>query len=382
MPWHETDPVNERVKFIAAHQSRLYSMSELCERFGISRQAGYKLVARYAAEGVHGLKDRSRAPRHCPHRMSAEVEAALLEARRAHPSWGPRKLLPWLARQRPGLELPAASTAGDLLARHGLVQPRRRWSRPSHPGTRPLEAAAPNEVWTADFKGEFRTRDGRYCYPLTVADAKTRFLLGCDALLCTQTAGARASFERLFREYGLPVAIRSDNGPPFCSPALCGLSRLSVWWIKLGIAHQRIEPGKPQQNGRHERMHRTLKAETARPPERDQGAQQKRFDGFRDEYNQERPHEALGQKPPGSLYTASTRAMPAVLPGPEYPGHYEKRRVRHTGGFRWRGREIFLSEVLASEQIGLEEVEDGIWSVHFFGCLLARLDERACKLQG
>jgi len=382
MPWQETDPMNERLKFIAAHQSGLYSMSELCEHFGTSRKTGYKWLARYDEEGVDGLKDRSHAPRECPHRMEAAVEAALLSARRAHPTWGPRKLLPWLSRHRPELELPAASTAGDLLARHGLVELRSRRSRPKHPRTPLLDAEAPNQVWTADFKGEFRTRDGRYCYPLTVADAHTRFLLCCDALLSTGTIGAQASFERLFREYGMPKAIRTDNGTPFSSPALCGLSRLNVWWIKLGIAHQRIQPGKPQENGAHERMHRTLKAETTRPPDLNQIAQQKRFDGFRGEFNVERPHEALGQVPPASLYTASTRTMPPVLPKPEYPGQYEKRSVRHTGAFRFRGREIFLSEVLASEWIGLEEIGDGVWSLYFCDYLLARMDERTFKLRG
>lgn len=382
MPWNETDPVTERLRFITAYQSQLYSMSELCRHFGTSRKTGYKWIARYAEEGLDGLKDRSHAPKECPHRMDAVVEAALLEARRAHPTWGPRKLLPWLSRDRPELELPAASTVGDLLARHGLVEPRRRRSRPKHPRTPLVDAKAPNEVWTADFKGEFRTRDGRYCYPLTVADAHTRFLLCCDAMLSTESVGARAGFERLFREYGMPDAIRSDNGPPFSSPALCGLSRLNVWWIKLGIAHQRIERGKPQENGAHERMHRTLKAETTRPPERNQATQQGRFDGFRAEFNLERPHEALGQIPPASLYTASMRPMPDALPKPEYPGHFETRSVRHTGGFRFRGREIFLSEVLSSELIGLEEVDDGIWSVYFYDYFLARMNERSFKLLG
>lgn len=382
MPWNETDPVTERLKFINAYQSQLYSMSELCRHFGTSRKTGYKWIARYAEEGLDGLKDRSHAPKECPHRMDAVVEAALLEARRAHPTWGPRKLLPWLSRHRPELELPAASTVGDLLARHALVEPRSRRSRPKHPRTPLVDAKASNEVWTADFKGEFRTQDGRYCYPLTVADAHTRFLLCCEAMLSTESVGTRAGFERLFREYGMPDAIRSDNGPPFSSPALCGLSRLNVWWIKLGIAHQRIEPGKPQENGAHERMHRTLKAETTRPPKRNQASQQERFDRFRAEFNLERPHEALGQIPPASLYTASLRAMPDMLPKPEYPGHFETRSVRHTGGFRFRGREIFLSEVLSSELIGLEEVDDGIWSVYFYDHFLARMDERSFKLLG
>lgn len=382
MAWQETDPVNERVKFIAAQQSGLYTMSEVCARFGISRKTGYKWVGRYVAEGVDGLKERSHVPKHCPHRMSAEVEAALLDAREAHRTWGPRKLVPWLKRQRPELELPAPSTVGDLLGRKGLVERRRRRRGDAHPGTAALETAAPNEVWTVDFKGEFRTQDGRYCYPLTVVDAHTRFLLGCDSLHSTSTAGVIPCFERMFREFGLPEAIRSDNGTPFASTAICGLSRLNVWWLKLGLVHQRIQPGKPQQNGAHERMHRTLKAETTRPPERNAQAQQVRFDEFRREFNEERPHEAQGS---GAACLALQRVGArdaGRVPVPEYPGHYETRGVRRTGEFRFRGHAIFLSEVLAGERIGLEEVEDGIWSIYFFDRLLARLDERTRKLYG
>ena len=382
MPWHETDPVNERVKFIAAHQSGLFSMSELCHRSSISRPTGYKWLARYAESGVDGLKDLSHAPKHCPHRIAEEIADVLLAARRAHPTWGPRKLLSWVASKRPELELPAASTYGDLLMREGLVEPRRRRARAKHPGADRLVTESPNEVWTVDFKGEFRMQDRRYCYPLTVADAHTRFLLGCDALFSTAAEGAQPCFVRLFNEYGLPSAIRTDNGSPFASPARCGLSRLNVWWLKLGIAHQRIKPSSPQQNGMHERMHRTLKAETTRPPGHDQVEQQAIFDRFRAEYNTERPHEALEQKPPASLYQASTRSMPSALREPEYPGHYEQRRVRGNGCFRFRGRVPFLSEVLASEEIGLEETDDGIWSVYFFDRLLARLDERTGLLSG
>lgn len=380
MAWQETDPVNERVKFVAARQSGLYSMSELCARFGISRKTGYKWAGRYAAEGVDGLKDRSHVAKHCPHRMSAEVEQALLGAREAHRTWGPRKLVPWLKGKRPELELPAPSTVGDLLERKGLVERRRKRRRDEHPGQGALETAAPNQVWTVDFKGEFRTRDARYCYPLTVADAHTRYLLGCDSLHSTSTAGVIPCFERMFREFGLPEAIRSDNGTPFASTAICGLSRLNVWWLKLGLVHQRIKRGKPQQNGAHERMHRTLKAETTRPPEWNAEAQQRRFDEFRREYNEERPHEALDEQPPAWHYSASAREMPSVLRAPEYPGHYETRGVRRTGEFRFRGHAIFLSEVLAGERIGLEEVDDGIWSIYFFDRLLARLDERTRTL--
>ena len=382
MPWNQTDPVNERLKFIAAWQEGLYSMTELCERFRISRDTGYKWVARYEAEGVEGLKDRSHAPQSCPHRMDEEVEAVLLATRAAHPTWGPRKILPYVAKRRPELVLPAASTVGDLFVRTGLVEPRRRRRRWQHPGSKPIVAEMPNQVWSADFKGEFRMGNGEQCYPLTVSDAHSRFLLVCHGLPSVAHEGARAGFERLFEERGLPEAIRTDNGVPFATTAIGGLSRLNIWWAQLGIRHDRIDPGRPDQNGRHERMHRTVKAETARPPQENAAAQQKRFDGFREEYNWERPHEALGQETPGSLYTPSTRPMPARIPHAEYPGHCLIRRVRKTGIFRFRAREIFLSELLKGHSIALEEVEDGVWSVYFYHLLLARLDERTFKLSG
>jgi putative transposase len=380
MPWKKTDPMEERLQFLAAHQSGLYSMTELCARFGIERNTGYKWVRRFTAEGLLGLQEKSRAPKHCPHRISAEVEAALLEAKCAHPSWGPRKVLPWLSRRRPDLLLPAASTAGELFRRAGLVQSKRRRRIQRHPGSAPLRPQAPNQVWTADFKGQFKTGDGVYCYPLTVADAYSRFLLSCSARLSTKQVEARPVLEGLFRTYGLPAAIRTDNGAPFATPAFCGLSKLSVWWIKLGICHQRIEPGRPEQNGAHERMHRTLKAEATRPPERDQATQQERFDRFCAEYNQERPHEALGQQPPAMRYQRSNREMPEEITGPEYPGHFEVRRVSRAGTFRFRSRQLFLSDTLLEEWIGLEESEDGVWSIYFYDVLLARLDERDYKL--
>lgn len=379
MPWQETHPVDQRMKFVTAAASGLFTMAELCARYRVSRPTGYKWVERYASEGVDGLKDRSSAPRHCPHRLSAEVEEEIVKARGQFKQWGPRKLLAHLARTKPHLVLPAASTVGDLLLRRNLVEPRRR--RRAVPGAAmPLQAEAANDVWSVDFKGEFLTRDGKYCYPLTTSDAHTRFLLGCEGLSSTRTTGALASMERTFREYGLPRAILSDNGVPFASTALRGLSRLSLWWLKLGIAHYRIEPGKPQQNSRHERMHRTLKACTTRPPERNLEAQQRRFDAFRQEYNEVRPHEALGQVPPATLYTPSLRLMPNVLPQPEYPGHFETRLVRHAGSFRFRGFDLFLSEVLAGEWIALDEVDDGVWGVYYFEHLLAKLDEREGKL--
>lgn len=382
MPWMSTDPVNERLRFIAAHQSGLYSMTELCLRSGVSRETGYEWLARYEAEGLDGLKDRSHAPHSCPHRMPVPIQTLLLATRRAHPSWGPKKIRAYLLAREPSLALPACSTIGDLLKREGLTQARRRRRSWTHPGEVPLVTSVPNEVWSADFKGHFRLQDGTYCYPLTVKDAHSRFLLGVDALSSTKQIEARPVFERLFREYGLPAAMRTDNGVPFSTQAVAGLSKLSVWWIKLGIQHDRIEPASPEQNGRHERMHRTLKAETTRPPKRNQEEQQARFDQFRDEYNCERPHEALGQKTPASEYARSGREMPKRVPQPEYPGHFLVRKVNKMGAFRFKGHQPFISDALIHEHVGLEETADGVWSLYFYNVLLGRISERDFKLRG
>jgi putative transposase len=382
MPWKKTTPMTERLNFIELYQTRLWTMTELCTRFGISRKTGYKWLGRYMQEGLSGLQEKPRIPRHCPHRIAPEIAAVLLEAKRLHPNWGPRKILPYVARHHPALGVPAASSTGALFRKAGLSRPKQRWRRPHHPGAPALHTSSPNEVWTADFKGQFRTGDGLYCSPLTVADAYSRYLLGCAARLSTTQVEAQPIFERLFHEYGVPGAIRTDNGAPFATPAFCGLSKLSVWWIKLGIRHQRIEPGRPEQNGRHERMHRTLKAEATRPPERNQAAQQARFDRFCQEYNHERPPEAVGQRPPAALYRPSSRRVPAKIAEPEYPGHYLVRRVSNAGTFRFKRRQLFLSDTLLQERIALEETGDGIRSISFYDVLLARLDERDFKLRG
>lgn len=382
MPWKASDPQKERMRFVTEFEEGLYGMSELCERFGISRQTGYALLERWKQEGVEALKDRSRAPKHSPQRIPEEVQAVLLEARRAHPKWGPRTILAWVQGRRPELELPAASTVGDLFKREGLVQsrPRRRWW--AHPGRSSLAVSEANQLWSTDFKGQFRTSDGQTCYPLTVADAHTRFLLACDGLNSTAHQGAQEVFERLFRTYGLPEAIRSDNGGPFATKAIGGLSRLNLWWTKLGIKHDRTQPGHPEQNGSHERMHRTLKEATLRPPAADGREQQGRFDAFRAEFNQERPHQALGMKTPGSLYVGSARAMPERVAKPEYPGHCRVRQVRANGILYFRDRALFLSELLIGEDVALEEIADGVWSIYFYDLLLARLDERTFTLSG
>lgn len=382
MPVRTTDPTMERARLVAAHLDGLYSVSELADRFGVSRPTVYKWLERYRDGGTAALADRSHARLEQHAQTHADVEAMIVAARRAHPTWGPRKLLPFLARRHPDVALPAVSTAGAILHRHALTKPRRSRRPPKHPGSVPLVAETPNAVWTADYKGQFRTRDGVYCYPLTVCDAHSRFILSCHGLPSVEQVAAHRQFDRLFREYGLPAAIRSDNGTPFATQAICGLSRLSVWWIKLGIDHDRIDPGQPQQNGRHERMHRTLKAETARPPEADMSSQQRRFDAWRAEFNVDRPHDALGGATPASRYAASPRPMPAVLPEPEYPGHFEVRWLSKDGNIRFKRHQLFVSTALAHEWVGLEEVADGVWSLYFCDRLLGRIDERDFKLSG
>src|SRR2546428_6090789 len=272
--------------------------------------------------GRAALRDRSRAPHHCPHRIAANVAEWICAARQAHPSWGPRMLLQWLARRAPDVDWPAPSTAGDLLARRGLVKQRRRRRPHYHPGVVAPVTHAPNDLWTADFKDHFRTRDGVYCYPLTIADLHTRYLLTCQGLLSTKGLGVRASFERAFRDYGLPRAIRTDNGVPFATTGIHGLSQLNVWWMRLGIQHQRIRPASPQENGAHERMHRTLKREATRPAAANRHRQQVAFDRFRAEYNEDRPHEALADRTPASVYRRSPRGLPAPLSPVQHSGPF------------------------------------------------------------
>jgi putative transposase len=381
MPWSETSPMDQRIQFIADYQRGVFTMTELCGRFGISRKTGYKWLTRYEDEGPEGLLERSRRPRTCPHETPLRIELALIEARRHHPTWGAKKLLSIIGRRHRQWRLPAPSTASLILKRHGLISPRRRRARPGHPGRPHTPMTAPNEIWSGDFKGHFRTRNGLYCYPLTVADGFSRFLLACKALPAPAHEGTRAGFLRLFREYGLPHIIRTDNGAPFATTAIGRLSRLSVWWIRLGIFPELIEPGHPEQNGRHERMHRTLKAETTRPPAPTRSSQQLRFNRFRREFNNDRPHEALGQETPASFYHPSTRSLPRRLPPTEYPGHYEVRLVSNNGGIRWNSNWVNVSQVLAQEFVGLEEIDNGLWDVYFGPLKLGRLDERDHKIE-
>lgn len=379
MPWLETDAMKERSLFVLDFDSGLFSMSELCERHGISRPTGYKWWARYRSEGLQALQDRSRRAQSCPHRTDAQVEKALVALRRVHPGWGPVTLLQRLKMLDAHLRLPAPSTAADILHRHGLIVARKPRPKPRHPGRPYVEMHAPNDVWTADFKGEFLTRDHRYCYPLTIADGCSRYLLVCRGQFSTAYCGARTGFRAAFRQFGLPLQILTDNGGPFASCAIAGLSRLSAWWIKLGIHPIRIEPGRPDQNGRHERMHRTLKAETTRPPAANMAAQQRRFERFRHCYNEERPHQGLEGKVPAALYSPSPRTYPEREPEIGYPGHFKVLKVCANGCLKWHKHYIFVTTVLTTELLGLEPVDDGIWSVHFGSVLLGRINERDHK---
>ena len=383
MPWQEMLPMDQRLQFVTDHQRGFYAMTELCARHGVSRKTGYKWLARYAREGARGLAERSHVPHRCPHRIADELAALLVAARRAHPTWGPAKLVQYLApRHRAVPTWPAVSTVADLLQRQALVRPRRRRRPIVHPGTGPLVTTAPNDLWTADFKGQFRTRDGIYCFPLTIADQHTRYLLRVHGLRNTRGTGVRPVFERAFREYGLPRAIRTDNGVPFANTGLHGLTQLNVWWLRLGIQHQRIRPASPQENGAHERMHRTLKAETTRPPAANLAWQQRAFTAFRHEYNEVRPHAALGGDPPAARYVASTRAYPAQLPPLEYPGHFLVKRVTHAGTIRFQDRLLFLANALKEHHVGLEESDDGIWSLYLGAVLLGKIDEATMRVYG
>jgi putative transposase len=302
--------------------------------------------------------------------------------RKRFPFMGPRKIVARLTELHPEIKWPSPSTVGDILDRADLVQRRRRRNPPAHPLRERGKATAPNDLMTVDYKGEFLLGNHRYCYPLTMVDHVTRFILACDAFDSTQQPHTRRAFERVFRTYGLPRAILSDNGSPFGSPGLARLSRLSLWWIGLGISVERIVPGHPEQNGAHERMHRTLKAETTRPPEVTIAKQQKRFNRFVHDFNHERPHETLGQKRPASLYTPSPRPYPESLPPIEYDGHLQVRKVDHRGTIKWRNEKLFLSHTLSGEIVGLEEIDDGAWSLYYGPVLLARFDERERRFYG
>jgi transposase InsO family protein len=379
MPWKELSVMDSKIQFIAECLRGETPMTILCERYGISRETGYVWKRRYLAEGAAGLDERSRAPHHNGRATSAEQVALIIEARQQRPFWGPKKLLVKLAEQYPDIDWPAASTMSDILRREGLSKPRRQRRRLLAMDQPFAGVEAANDAWCIDFKGWFYTGDGKRCDPLTVTDAFSRYLLGLQAI-DPVTEAVEPAVDRLFREYGLPRAIRSDNGPPFAAISAGGLTRLSARWAKMGIRLERIYPGKPQQNGRHERMHGTLKAEACSPPEPNKAAQQERFDEFRQDFNQQRPHEALGQKAPKQFYKPSPRPYPDRIDELSYGPDEAVRKVRTSGEIKWRGSMLFLSEVIVGEPVGIKERDDGHWIVRFADVPLGIIDRYTGKL--
>jgi transposase InsO family protein len=378
MPWKETSAMDQRIELIADWLSGDYRKSDLCRVYGISRPTVDKWIERYDDHGPPGLLELGRAP-HChPNQTAEELRALIVQTKLRRQKWGPKKVLDWLRDRRPELKWPADSTAGEILKRAGLVQARKRRRRVA-PYSEPLgECAAPNQSWSADFKGDFLLRNGRRCYPLTISDNFSRYLLLCRALQRPRYEEVQPWFEWVFRQSGLPQVIRTDNGAPFASLALGGLSQLSKWWIKLGIKPERIQPGKPAQNGRHERMHKTLKE--AVPPQSDLREQQRHYDPFQQEYNWERSHESLGRKTPGSVHCASSRSYPAKLPEVQYEPGVTVRQVRRRGQIKWKGQLIYLTHVLANEPVGLKLIDEDKWELRYSFLLLGVLDERNKKI--
>lgn len=377
MPWMETCPMDERKKFVEAVIAEQADMDTVCGAFGISRKTGYKWLARFKVGGFAALVDQSRAPLTHPNATGAELAGEILRARARHPLWGPKKLKRHLEVKTGNLHWPAASTIGDLLKRSGLIRERRRRR---NMGAQPYagqltQGLEPNDVWFADFKGWFRTGSGTRVDPLTLSDGASRFLIRCRAVSSTDGAMVKKQYSAAFHEFGLPLAIRTDNGAPFAGPGLCGLSRLAVWLLKLGIRPERIRPGHPQDNGVHERMHRTLKDHTASPPRQTMREQQRAFDEFRREFNEERPHEGLEMKTPREVYRSSPRPMPRKL----YPFDYDGMAVRKVcanGTISWARQFVYISQALEGEKVGVSELGEGLWSVHLGKLRLGHFDER------
>jgi len=379
MGWKETCAVEERMRFVVAIGRREESFAAICRRFGVSRRIGYKWLQRFEEEGACGLLDRSRAPRHHPQAMAQEIAARCLAVRHAHPTWGPLKVRAYLERKAPAMAWPAASSIGELFDREGLTV-KRKLRRRSPPSSAPFaHCGAANDVWCIDFKGWFVTGDGKRCEPLTITDAHSRYLLRCQALPRTDTEHVWPVLDAAFREFGLPRYLRSDNGSPFASRGAGGLSRLSVRLIKAGVTPERIAPGKPQQNGRHERMHLTLLQDVANPPARSMREQLKRLHQFQQRYNEERPHQALGNATPADCYQLSLRRFDGILRSPEY-GDQDVRRVRCNGEIKLQGKLVYINEALVGEPIGLAEDEDG-WTVRYGPIMLGTIAHRDGRLR-
>ena len=379
MPWQECHIVDERLRFVARRLDG-EKMAALCAEFGISRKTGYKIYDRYKDCGVEGLTDRSRRPYRHANQLPIAVETLIVALKREYPNWGAPKIRERLRRRWPAVRCPAISTVHAVLDRHELVTPRRP-RRYRAEGTVLTWPAQPNALWCADYKGEFMLADRRYCYPLTITDFASRYLIRCEALSTTKEMYALSVFEQVFKEFGLPAAIRTDNGVPFASPnALYGLSKLSVWWLRLGIRIERIKPGHPEQNGRHERMHLTLKTEATKPAAANVFQQQARFDAFLERYNQERPHQALGMQVPAERYARSTRPYRG-LTDLAYPFHDWTSVVTHCGRICFKRRKVNLSQVFAGQQVGVRQVTDRIWLVSFMEYDLGYFDDETCRLE-
>ena len=376
-----------RKQFIADWRRGKRTVMELCALYGISRQTAYKWIERYqlagGGEDAAGgwAQDRSRAAHVVHNKTAPEIEDALLRLRLRFPRWGARKLVHEVGLANPQWQMPAESTVCDMLKRRGLVESKPRRKAVGHPGRPSVLVRGPNDCWSADYKGQFRLGNGQYCYPLTVTDNHSRYLLGCHGLPGPLLKPTKAVFTKIFKEYGLPNRIRTDNGTPFAAATLGRLSQLSVWWIKLGILPELIQPGKPQQNGRHERMHKTLKDEVTKPPAYSPQGQQRKLNTFRREFNQLRPHEGLDMSKPGQIYVPSSRVMPSRLLPMEYPDRFEVRKVSTAGGIRWGKQYVNVTSALVGEYVGLEAVDDGRWDVYFGIKKLGRLDERHMRIE-
>jgi putative transposase len=381
MPWKETCVMRERIGLINKYVSGDFGISELAREYEVSRKTVYKWLERFERDGWEGMQDQSKAPEHHPNAVPEQIEQAILELKARKPLWGAPKLRAKLLEKLD--KCPAESTISQILRRHGLSHPAKRRRRAT-PSQQPLSHCQQcNQIWCADFKGWFRTGDGCKCTPLTISDGHSRYLLCCQSVEKTvEELTVKPLFIKTFREYGMPEVMRTDNGTPFASTGLGGLSSLSVWWVRLGIKLERIEPGCPQQNGRHERMHRTLKEATAKPPKADLSAQQKAFDQFRHEYNSERPHEALDQRPPANVYSASLRSYPERLPERRgYPDDWQKRVVRKGGQMKWKGRDISLGGALWGQEVGLKPVAEGLWAVYFETLELGIFNEQLGRVE-
>jgi putative transposase len=375
MPWKETCAMDQKIQLIGDYLDHGHTITQLSEMYGVSRNTIYKWIERYKQGGNEGLTGKTTAPLVHPNATSLEIAREIVTLKLKYKDWGPKKVVCWLKRHYPDQPWPAISTAANILKQAGLVKPRKKRSR-TPPYTEPFQdCLGPNMVWSADYKGQFKTGDGQICYPLTISDNYSRYLLACEALRHPNYLESRPIFEAIFKKHGLPVAIRTDNGTPFASIGLGGLSCLSVWFIKLGIKPERITPGHPEENGRHERMHRSLKEATAKPPRRNHREQQKAFEAFQPEFNNERPHEALGMQTPASCHRASLRSYPKRLPKITYHGNYLVRQVRHNGEIKWKGEKVYISQALAGEPVALKPIAMHQWQILFSTYILGILDE-------